>query len=112
MSFKCTAGLHHPVRGRYRLTYASDAPEGTMYGYLNVMLAAAALRLGVGRDVARALLLEEDPTSFVLEEHDIRWRDLRITGVMLRTMRSEGSLAFGSCSFREPMEELTRVPAG
>jgi hypothetical protein len=110
--FKCTAGLHHPVRGRYRLTYASDAPEGMMYGYLNVMLAAAALRLKAGRDVARAILLEEDPSAFVLEEHEIRWRDIRITALVLRTMRAEGSLAFGSCSFTEPMEELTRVPAG
>ena len=110
--FKCTAGLHHPVRGQYRLTYASEAPEGTMYGYLNVMLAAAALRLAAGRGVARAILLEEDPSAFGLEEHDIRWRDLRITGLVLRSMRAEGSLAFGSCSFREPMEELSRVPAG
>ena len=110
--FKCTAGLHHPVRGQYRLTYASDAPAGTMYGYLNVMLAAAALRLAAGRDAARGILLEEDPSGFVLEEHDIRWRELRITGLVLSTMRAEGSLAFGSCSFREPMEELSRVPAG
>lgn len=110
--FKCTAGLHHPVRGQYRLTYASDAPEGTMYGYINVMLAAAALRLAAGREVARGILLEEDPAAFVLEEHDIRWRDLRITGLVLRTMRGEGSLGFGSCSFQEPMEELSRVPAG
>ena len=110
--FKCTAGLHHPVRGEYRLTDAGDSPQGTMYGYLNVMLAAAALRLEAGRDVARAILLEEDPSAFGIEEHDIRWRDLRITGIALGTMRAEGSLAFGSCSFREPMEELSRVPAG
>jgi hypothetical protein len=38
--FKATAGLHHPLRAKYRLTYASDAPRGEMYGYLNVFLAA------------------------------------------------------------------------
>ena len=26
--FKATAGLHHPLRGEYALTYAADAPRG------------------------------------------------------------------------------------
>ena len=47
--FKATAGLHHPLRAEYRLTYAPDSPRGTMFGFLNVFLAAAFLRPGCGR---------------------------------------------------------------
>ena len=44
VAFKATAGLHHPWRNEYPLTYAPDAPCGTMFGFLNVLLSAAALR--------------------------------------------------------------------
>jgi hypothetical protein len=109
--FKCTAGLHHPVRGLYPLTYEPGAPRAPMYGYLNVMLAAAALRLESGDAIAHGILLEEDPAAFALGTEQIVWRDLRIPAVVLEAMRQEGSLAFGSCSFSEPMDELTRIPA-
>ena len=32
VAFKATAGLHHPLRGQYRLTYDRPAPEAWMYG--------------------------------------------------------------------------------
>ena len=31
--FKATAGLHHAVRGDYRLTYEPESPVSTMYGF-------------------------------------------------------------------------------
>lgn len=40
--FKATAGLHHPLRCVRPLTYAPDAPTGTMHGFLNIFLAAIA----------------------------------------------------------------------
>ena len=46
--FKATAGLHHPLRAEYRLTYAADSPRGIMFGFLNVFLAAAFLHHGMG----------------------------------------------------------------
>lgn len=112
MPFKCTAGLHHPVRGRYPLTYAPDSPTAVMHGYLNVMLAAAALHQGEGREAAREILLEEDPAAFRLAEDAVRWRDLTFERAMLRAQRRRGMRAFGSCSFREPVEGLAAlVPA-
>ena len=42
--FKATAGLHHPLRGEYRLTYEPGSPHGMMFGFLNVFLAAAFAR--------------------------------------------------------------------
>jgi hypothetical protein len=110
VALKCTAGLHHPVRGRYRLTYQDGAPEGVMFGYLNVMLAAAALRMGSGADLARAILVEDDASAFRLAGPEIRWRQRPIATPVLSALRAEGSLAFGSCSFREPLDELAGIP--
>jgi hypothetical protein len=104
--FKCTAGLHHPVRGLYRLTYERKSASGRMYGFLNVMLAASALQKGLGPGTARALLLEEDPAAFHLGEDGIEWQANAFTTDDLQRLRSGGFESFGSCSFREPVDEL------
>lgn len=106
LPFKCTAGLHHPVRGMYRLTYAPDSPSGMMHGYLNVMLAAAALQQRSDPTAARAILLETDPAAFTIGEAWVRWRDLTFDRDTIRALRRRGFQAFGSCSFREPVDEL------
>lgn len=103
--FKVTAGLHHPVRGEYRLTYERDAPCGTMLGYLNVFLATAALAGGGNVEAARALLDRSslEGLAFVIE--GARWGELAISGSAIARAR-ELAVAFGSCSFREPVDEL------
>lgn len=103
---KCTAGLHHPVRGRYRLTYEPASPAATMYGYLNVFLCAAALAQGERPAVARAILLEEDPGAFAVRGGELAWRDRSFDRAMLRAVRRRVVRSFGSCSFREPLDEL------
>lgn len=109
--FKCTAGLHHPVRGIYPLTYAPDSGVATMHGFLNLTLAAAALQQGGGLDTARAILLETDPAAFVFSEDAVRWRDAVFGQALLRALRRRGFRAFGSCSFREPVDELATLTA-
>jgi hypothetical protein len=104
--FKCTAGLHHPVRGQYRLTYEPGSAQGMMNGFLNVMLAAASLQKGLGLDTARGLLLEEDPGAFRIGDSAIEWHGRDFTIVDLQRLRSTGFESFGSCSFREPVDEL------
>jgi hypothetical protein len=111
VAFKCTAGLHHPVRGRYRLTYAPGSPAGIMYGYLNVLLAAAALMQGEGREVARQVLLEDDPAAFVVQGDRVMWRTTAFDRTLLRALRRRGMRSFGSCSFREPLDELVPLAA-
>jgi hypothetical protein len=108
--FKCTAGLHHPVRGRYRLTYAEDSALALMYGYMNVMVAAAALRAGWSDADARAILLEESPAAFTLDQEGVAWRGRRLHRNLVAAFRRDGMLGFGSCSFREPMDELAEIP--
>lgn len=111
LRFKCTAGLHHPVRGMHPLTYDADAPRAVMYGYLNVYLAAAALLQGETRDVARRVLVEQDLSAFQAGGDDLMWRAVRFPQPLLRALRRRGMHAFGSCSFREPVDEAAMVAA-
>lgn len=104
--FKATAGLHHPVRGSYRLTYASDAPHGMMYGYLNLFLAAALLRAGGSESDAEALLTDAAPSAFTVNADAITWRTHRFDRGALADLRTHGALGIGSCSFREPLDDL------
>ena len=111
LPFKCTAGLHHPVRGVYPLTYAEDSLTSTMFGYLNVMFAAAGLLAGWTRAEALAALLDEDRGAFTLTADRLAWRGRVLTEATIRGLRQTGLQGFGSCSFREPMSELAALGA-
>ena len=104
--FKATAGLHHPLRAEYRLTYEPTSPTGTMYGFLNVFLAAAGLRSGWAEPDALSLLTESDPTSLHWHNDGVTWRDRPISNATLVTTRQHTAIAFGSCSFQEPLQDL------
>jgi hypothetical protein len=102
--FKATAGLHHPVRDRYRLTYDVDSPSATMYGFLNVFLTAAFLLAGLKPDLALPILTESDPNAFRFDD-GVQWRDHRLDLDHLATAR-QLAISFGSCSFEEPLAAL------
>jgi hypothetical protein len=107
--FKATAGLHHPIRGSYRLTYEPDSPIGTMYGFLNVFVASALIYAGESEDAATAALEETDPAAFTFEDDAITWRGKRIPAEQIEESRLEFAISFGSCSFREPIDELRPI---
>lgn len=107
VAFKATAGLHHPLRGDYRLTYAPDSPIGTMFGFLNVFLATAFLRQGMGDDDVARLLEEESIGTFHFSADAIGWRGYRLGLEAIHAARREGIVSFGSCSFTEPVADLT-----
>ncbi|MEP6492917.1 MAG: hypothetical protein ABJF01_09590 [bacterium] len=104
--FKATAGLHHPIRADYPLTYATDAPHGVMFGYLNVFLAAGFMRSGMDDRTASEVLDERDPAAVVIADEAITWRGHVLHSRDVSHLRAEGALSFGSCSFREPVDEL------
>jgi hypothetical protein len=107
VSFQATAGLHHPLRAEHRLTYEADAPVGTMFGFLNVFVAAAAARAGEDERTLVAILEERDPAAFAFEDHGVTWRERRVVeGDGLALARANFSIAFGSCSFQEPVDDL------
>jgi hypothetical protein len=106
LPFKATAGLHHPLRGSYRLTYDGGAPVGRMYGYLNVFLAATFMREGLSDKDAVELLEESDSASIAVEDQTIRWRNHAVSTDAIAAVRGRFATSFGSCSFREPVDEL------
>jgi hypothetical protein len=104
--FKATAGLHHPVRAEYRLTYAADSASSMMFGFLNLFLAAAFLRAGMDQEDAVRVLEETSPDAFQFDDRGVSWRDHRLGQDALRGARETVISSFGSCSFTEPITEL------
>jgi len=106
---KATAGLHHPLRGTFRLTYDDGAVCGRMYGFVNVFLAAALLAMGGSATDAIQLLEESDAHAFELSEQCIRWhqgdRTHTFDRALLQRTREHVLVSFGSCSFVEPVDE-------
>jgi hypothetical protein len=84
--FKATAGLHHAVR------------QDGQHGFVNLLAAA------VFAD-EEAALAEEDAEAFRVEDDAFRWRD-RAASVADVGRGRELFVAFGSCSFSEPVDDL------
>lgn len=108
--FKATAGLHHPLRGEFALTYAADSARGTMFGFLNVFLTAVLLHAGAPRADLVSLLEERDPSEVAATDASIRWRGLTVTTAQIAAARATFVGSFGSCSFEEPVRELSTLP--
>jgi hypothetical protein len=104
--FKATAGLHHPLRAEYRLSYQDGAPEGTMFGFLNVLLATMIAREGGGQKDVTAALEERDPAALTATDEAVIWRGRAFKIASLRAGRTRSITGFGSCSFKEPVSDL------
>ena len=108
--FKCTAGLHHPLRCIKPLTYEKNAPKATMNGFLNVFLAAAFLREGYKSDLINELFEDEWAESFAFDAGGVTWRqEYFISLAQLKALRMRGAISFGSCSFDEPIADLQQI---
>jgi hypothetical protein len=86
LRFKATAGLHHAVRQNGR------------HGFLNLIAAAI-----FGDE--EAALAEEDAHAFRLDGESFRWRGRAASIADVQRGRAL-FVAFGSCSFSEPVEDL------
>jgi hypothetical protein len=104
--WKATAGLHHPVRGVYRLTYEADSPSCMMHGFVNLFLAAGVLSAGGSENEAVAILEETSIDAFDFRDGAIGWRSTGLTTAQIRDMRQNFAIGFGSCSFEEPIADL------
>jgi hypothetical protein len=96
--FKATAGLHHAIR-------AGDA-----HGFLNVLAAAVfAYADGLSADELVPLLAEEDPDAFTVDAGGLGVHDRRANAESIAEARRDLFVAYGSCSFAEPVEDLTAL---
>ena len=106
---KATAGLHHPLRGDYRLTYEPGSPTGPMFGFLNVFLAATLLHGGGALSEAEGLLLESNAANFRVTPAAIQWRTHSFSSAQIHAARQSLCRSFGSCSFTEPIAGLQEL---
>ena len=105
--FKATAGLHHPIRCFKRLTYAEDAPQGTMHGFLNMLLMSGFARESYRVSLLEEMMEEEFEEVFQFSELGVKWRDEHFLSTsQLGWLRQKGMHSFGSCSFDEPIADL------
>jgi len=96
--FKATAGLHHPIR------------LGERHGFLNLLAAAVFAHAdGLGEDELAAILAEEDPQAFSLDTDALAVHGHRASAATIAEARAELFVAYGSCSFDEPVEDLTAL---
>jgi hypothetical protein len=103
--FKATAGLHHPLRGMHQLG-TKGGEQAVMHGFLNVFLAAALALCGSSLTELVDLLNENSAGSFTFGPGYVRWRSREMSIGQLIRMRQTFAVAFGSCSFEEPVADL------
>ena len=106
--FKATAGLHHAMRGAYPLSDEIGAQSATMHGFVNLMLATAAVGARLPTAIAAALLTRTDHAALVFDDDRVRWGDVELSTNAIGRMREAQCVSFGSCSFREPADEYRR----
>jgi hypothetical protein len=102
VAFKATAGLHHPVR------HVDPATGFVMHGFLN-LIAAAALAPRADPELLARVIADEDPSAFAFDDESFTWRDQRIELAELQRARDASFVSYGSCSFAEPVEDLTAL---
>ncbi|PYS87212.1 MAG: hypothetical protein DMF62_13190 [Acidobacteria bacterium] len=108
--FKATAGLHHPIRCFKPLTYAENAPQGTMHGFLNMLMMTGFARESFRAPVLEEIMEEEFEEVFAFTETGVTWRGEHfLSNAHLQRLRTKGMNAFGSCSFDEPVDDLQEL---
>lgn len=100
--FKATAGLHHPVR------HLNEPTGFVMHGFLN-LLAAAAVAHRVTSGELESIVAEEDAGAFGFDERSFHWRNEYASMEELCTAREHRFVGYGSCSFSEPVDDLTQL---
>jgi hypothetical protein len=91
--YKATAGLHHPVR------HFNHSAGFVMHGFLNVLVAALRARQGWDAERLEGVISSEDSSQLQLDA----------SAEEIEAMRRENFIAYGSCSFSEPVEDLQKL---
>jgi hypothetical protein len=100
---KVTGGLHHPIVEPDRYPFPM--------GFLNVTTAVM-FRRALGNKLPHARLVEiltnQDARAYTFGD-SLKFKDLEISHSELRRVRENQPFAIGSCSLREPDEDLNRL---
>ncbi|MBV6458435.1 MAG: hypothetical protein HONBIEJF_01563 [Fimbriimonadaceae bacterium] len=103
ISYKMTAGLHHP----YRQYHPSVKTE--MHGFLNVLAGGLfAMTAELSRSEIEEVLSEQRVGAFEIDDQGIRWHELHATLDEIEEFR-DIFRTIGSCSVEEPLEDLAGI---
>ncbi len=110
LAFKATAGLHHPIR------HYSEPVETHMHGFLNLFGGAVLLHAATapgspsfGEAELREMLDDESPAAIAFHPDGMAWRGHWAPLERIAFGRALLAISFGSCSFDEPVEDLSRM---
>jgi hypothetical protein len=106
VAFKATAGLHHAIRGYHSIAGDQGTASIAMHGFLNLLFAVAVARGGFEEQELTAVLEEQVPKAFQFSADGAAWSGHRLTGGQLAETRRGSIRSWGSCSFKEPLEDL------
>lgn len=114
--YKFTAGLHHLATGDYSLTYSPDSAKACMFGSTQLLLASAYLgkyfSQGSKQEDLQRFLKQLQPDQlghWNWSQTSVEWDGVALTLQDLQQFRRVGCKGFGSCSFSEPIEEMTAL---
>jgi hypothetical protein len=98
---KATAGLHHPIR------HYNESVQTKMHGFINVFAAgilADVHQLSI--DQTTAIINDEESGHFSFTESHFNWKNISATADQIASIRDARLIAYGSCSFDEPRDDL------
>ncbi len=105
--FKATAGLHHPLR------HFSEAVGTDEFGFLNVFTAGILARTtSTDEGELAAVLVDESPESFDFGDEQLSYGGRALGVDAIRDAREKFAIAYGSCSFTEPLELVGALRSG
>lgn len=101
---KATAGLHHPFRH-------PDPEVGVLsHGFVNLLAAATiAYAHGASANDLAEVVADESTEAFVVDGASLRWIDTEVTAEAIAATRRELFVSIGTCSFREPVDDLVAL---
>ncbi len=103
LSFKLTAGLHHPIRSH------REEVGTKMHGFLNVLVATAMLSAhDLSAKEVVDILDSENPADFAFSDNSVRFQNFEADLDDIDDARCL-FLGIGSCSVEEPLQDLREL---
>jgi len=103
VALKFTGGLHHPFR-----TTAEGGEK--QHGFLTLFAASALFHNSrITLAELEDLLVCTDPAALLFTDEALEWRSAKVTTAEIQRSRCDFVRSFGSCSFSEPVEYLTKL---
>ena len=101
---KFTAGLHHPI------LHFDPKLGGMVHGFLNVFMASI---LAYGNrsnySLIQSVLSDQDPSNFIFDKNSAYYKDIKIQMEDIQHIRQSYVHSFGTCSFDDPIMDLTSL---